>query len=94
MARRRATAATPTLPAVGGGGGILGSGIFGLFGSTVTCNSESTSLYCNFVKFFNVLIMLLAIGSMLFIAYLFLAPRMGGGGGGGFFNKIFGAFRK
>ena len=40
----------------GSNGGIGGSGVFGLFGSTVTCKSDDNSYYCWFVKFFNVLI--------------------------------------
>ena len=33
-----------------GNGGILGSGVFGLFGSTVSCKDSDNSYYCNFVK--------------------------------------------
>jgi hypothetical protein len=36
-----------------GNGGILGSGVFGMFGSTVNCKDADNSFYCNFVKFFN-----------------------------------------
>ena len=61
-----------TAPLVGNGG-ILGSGIFGLFGSTVTCDSETSSLYCNFVKGFNVLIMLLVILGVLYFALCIVA---------------------
>jgi hypothetical protein len=32
-------------------GGILGSGIFGMFGTTVQCNSNDTSMYCMLSKF-------------------------------------------
>jgi hypothetical protein len=44
--------------------GILGSGIFGFFGTAIKCDSKDDSMYCNFMKFFNVLIV---IGIMLFI---------------------------
>ena len=70
-----------TAPLVGNGG-ILGSGIFGLFGSTVTCDSETSSLYCNFVKGFNVLIMLLVILGVLYFALTFFGFRIQRGGGG------------
>ena len=32
----------------GSNGGIGGSGVFGLFGSTVTCKSDDNSYYCWF----------------------------------------------
>lgn len=59
-----------------GNGGILGSGVFGLFGSTVSCKDSDKSYYCNFVKFFNLFIMLLVIVYIIFVAYTFLAPTM------------------
>ena len=40
----------------GGGGGILGSGIFGFFGTTIQCDSKDDSTYCNIMKIFNLLI--------------------------------------
>ena len=40
----------------GGGGGILGSGIFGFFGTTIKCDSTDNSTYCNVMKLFNLLI--------------------------------------
>jgi hypothetical protein len=49
-----------------GNGGILGSGIFGLFGTVVNCDAKDESIYCNIMKFFNLIIVL---GIMLFILY-------------------------
>lgn len=59
-----------------GNGGILGSGVFGLFGSTVSCKDSDNSFYCNFVKFFNFLIMFLVIAYVIFIAYTVVLPMM------------------
>lgn len=56
-------------------GGILGSGIFGLFGTTIQCDSEDKSMYCNFMKFFNLLIALGMISLILYFVYLFLFSR-------------------
>lgn len=55
-----------TMPKTSNNGGILGSGIFGLFGSVVNCNASDDSIYCNIVKIFNLLIM---FGVVLFILY-------------------------
>ena len=73
-----------------GNGGILGSGVFGLFGSTIQCDSETNSLYCNFVKIFNVLIMILVIFGIIYFVFSFFA---GSGQRGGAvvqaFHKLF-----
>jgi hypothetical protein len=50
-----------------GNGGILGSGIFGMFGTTIQCKSDDHSMYCNFMKFVNFIIMAAFI---LYIAYV------------------------
>jgi hypothetical protein len=55
-------------------GGILGSGVFGLFGTTIKCDSTDNSLYCNIMKLFNLLIVLFVLGYILYFAYLFLSP--------------------
>ena len=57
-----------------GNNGIMGSGIFGHFGSFVNCNSQDNSMYCNFVKFFNILIMLSAIIGIIYFIYIFVSP--------------------
>jgi hypothetical protein len=57
-------------------GGIGGSGVYGHFGSVVNCKSEDNSMYCNFVKFFNVLIMFCVIISIIYIIYLFTSPYL------------------
>lgn len=59
------------------GGGILGSGIFGLFGTTIRCDSKDESMYCSIMKLFNLLIVLLVVVYILYIAYnYFIAPSI------------------
>lgn len=48
-------------------GGIMGSGIFGMFGSTVVCNAEDTSMFCVLSKTVNVIMM---IGFFILILYV------------------------
>jgi hypothetical protein len=48
-------------------GGIMGSGVSGVVGTAIVCNSTDTSLYCQIMKLFNVLMVLL---SFIFIGYM------------------------
>jgi hypothetical protein len=57
-----------------GNGGILGTGVFGFFGSTVSCKDSDNSYYCNFVKFFNMLIMIVVLIIILYVVYSFAYP--------------------
>jgi hypothetical protein len=61
---------------LGNNGGIAGSGVFGLFGSIVTCKSDDNSYYCLFVKFFNILIMTALVIYILYIIYYFVFPLL------------------
>ena len=56
-------------------GGIMGSGIFGSFGTFINCKAEDNSMYCNFMKFFNVLLVLLFIAGLIFLIYIFFIKR-------------------
>ena len=59
------------------GGGILGSGIFGVFGTTIRCDSKDDSTYCNIMKIFNLLIVFFVVVYILYIIYgIFIAPAM------------------
>lgn len=59
------------------GGGILGSGIFGFFGTTIRCDSKDESMYCNIMKWFNLLIVFFVVLYILYILYnFFVAPSM------------------
>lgn len=61
----------------GVGGGILGSGIFGIFGTTIRCDSKDDSTYCNIMKIFNLLIVFFVVIYILYIVYnFFIAPAM------------------
>lgn len=57
---------------MGSGGGMFGSGVFGMFGTTIRCDAESNSLYCNFMKLVNIL-MVLAI--LYFFYYMFFKGK-------------------
>ena len=48
-------------------GGIMGSGIYGMFGTTVVCKSDDTSAFCMLSKIVNIIIM---IGFLILIIYL------------------------
>lgn len=61
-------------------GGVLGSGVFGMFGTTIRCDATDNSYYCNFMKFFNVFMVILFF---LFILYIIKVT---------FFNKRGGSF--
>jgi hypothetical protein len=53
-------------------GGILGSGVFGLFGTTIKCESTDDSYYCNIMKLFNLLVVIAIVLFVLYYAYLFM----------------------
>ena len=62
-------------------GGIMGSGIYGMFGSTVVCNSTDTSFYCSMTKFVNQIFMFLTIAFFVLVVlyvvyYMVLKPMM------------------
>ena len=54
----------------GGNGGIMGSGIFGMFGSTVHCKSEDKSMYCTLNKLVNVIVMVFFLCIVVYLLYL------------------------
>lgn len=56
----------------GGNGGILGSGIFGMFGTTIHCNATDNSMYCNIMKLFNILIVVLIVSFIIYFVYTYL----------------------
>ena len=57
---------------VSNNGGILGSGIFGMFGSQVVCKGTDDTLYCNIMKMFNVLIVIIMFFVILYFIYYVL----------------------
>jgi len=58
-----------------GGGGIGGSGVYGLFGTVIQCKAEDKSMYCNIMKLFNLLIVVLVVVYLAYIAYTFFGPK-------------------
>ena len=63
-----------------GNGGIMGSGIFGMFGTTVVCDAKDTSMYCTFMKYFTFLLSSLMLLAILYFAYILITPYLFGKG--------------
>ena len=64
----------------GSNGGIMGSGIFGFFGTTIKCESTDNSMYCNIMKIFNLLIVFLVVVYIAYVAYIVFSPSFRGKG--------------
>ena len=58
-----------------GNGGIMGSGIFGFFGTTIQCPASDTSYYCNFMKIFNIFMIVCFLIFILYTAYNYIMPN-------------------
>jgi hypothetical protein len=56
-------------------GGMFGSGISGVLGTGVVCNSTDNSYYCNFIKIINVSIIILIIIFIIFFIYSSFSKR-------------------
>jgi hypothetical protein len=56
-------------------GGIGGSGVFGLIGTSVQCDADSKSTYCKFAKLMNILVWLLMLFFIGYFALNFLKKR-------------------
>jgi hypothetical protein len=50
-------------------GGVAGSGIFGMVGTTIRCDANDTSMYCNIMKFFNLLLVVFGVLVILYVIY-------------------------
>lgn len=69
-------------------GGILGSGIFGHFGSIVQCDANDDSMFCTLSKFVSTIMMLLFLAVLAYlIYYVFKTLTSGGGGNNGIGSK-------
>jgi len=55
-----------------GNGGIMGSGIFGHFGTLINCDAKDDSMYCSIMKMFNLFILLAIVLVILYFVYTFL----------------------
>ena len=51
-------------------GGIMGSGIFGMFGSTVHCDANSNSFYCSITKLVNIIMMFFFLAIVFYLVYI------------------------
>jgi hypothetical protein len=58
-------------PGSSGQNGIMGSGIFGVFGTVINCNDTDTSFYCTFMKIFNFILVIFIVGLIFFLIYKF-----------------------
>lgn len=52
-------------------GGIMGSGVFGNFGTFINCNADSDSTYCKFMKIFNIFMIFLLVCFIIYMVYIF-----------------------
>jgi hypothetical protein len=50
-------------------GGILGSGIFGHFGSVVQCDANDDSMFCTLTKFVSTIAMLIFLAVLAYLIY-------------------------
>ena len=57
---------------VSNNGGILGSGIFGMFGSQVVCKGTDDTIYCNFMKIINFIMGIIIICVIIYFIYYVL----------------------
>ena len=51
-------------------GGVMGSGIFGMFGSTVHCDANSNSFYCSITKLVNMIMMFFFLAIVIYLIYI------------------------
>lgn len=56
-------------------GGIGGSGVFGLLGTTVNCKAEDRSMYCTAAKVMNVLMWLAILYALFVLAREYIAKK-------------------
>lgn len=59
----------------GGNGGMMGSGVFGMFGSSVQCKSDDNSYFCILSKIVNGLIMVLVLFTILYFVYYLVSGK-------------------
>jgi hypothetical protein len=72
MPRRSKTSSsssTSSSSIIGTGGGIMGTGVFGHFGSINQCPADNTSFFCQFSRIFSMIMMVLTLLFIVFILY-------------------------
>ena len=70
MAKGRINSTSNNNSANNGNGGIMGSGIFGMFGSTVHCDANNNSFYCSMTKLVNLIIMFFFLIMVIYLLYV------------------------
>ena len=83
MAKKRIGSSKPSkqkVDNVSNNGGILGSGIFGHFGSMVQCDANDDSMFCTLSKLVSTIMMLLFLAVTAYLIYYvfktFIIPSM------------------
>ena len=56
-------------------GGVMGSGVFGMFGTTVHCQNSDNSYYCLFMKLIQVVSGLVFLFLILYLIYMFFIRK-------------------
>ena len=51
------------------------SGIFGFVGTSIQCDANDGSVYCNVMKFFNLFMVILVVSYILYLIYYYLSQR-------------------
>ena len=69
-----------------GRGGIGGSGIFGVVGTGVVCDSKDDSMYCSFIKIVSVIMNLFIVCLILYFVFNWLKSYIGSGSGKSIFS--------
>jgi hypothetical protein len=69
MAKGRVGGSSNNNNSTGNNGGIMGSGIFGMFGTTVRCDANDNSMFCTLSKFVNVIIMIIFLCTVFYLLY-------------------------
>jgi len=59
----------------GSSGGIMNSGVFGFFGTTIHCDASDGSMYCSIMKLFNLLMVFCVFAYIIFFIYSYLTSK-------------------
>lgn len=56
-------------------GGIGGTGVFGLVGTTVSCRAEDKGPYCTFAKIMNIILWLVILYGLFLLAREYMKKK-------------------
>ena len=70
MGKRKISVKNNNNNATPNNGGVMGSGIFGMFGSTVHCDANSNSFYCSITKLVNLIMMFFFLAIVIYLIYI------------------------